>query len=488
MGFPKIDRQCGLPLQMQIYQYYRQKMHEGIYLAGDKLPSVRELSRELKVARITVTLAYEKLLINSYIKSVRGIGYQVIFDKPIRLTSQKSPKTKNSNSFIPDTIKTPDDLYVESSTEIYSQISIPDSTAYPWANWKTWNNTPSIKKIELATRYHSPSGLLELKEEISRHLYTSRNINVTSKCIIITNGIQEGLSLLAQLFAFKKLSTDISSCHIVTESPCYSGAWHVFNYYGAKITCVNVDKNGLCVNQLPKEATQLCYVTPSHQYPLGCRLSLARRKTLLQWALLTGAYIIEDDYDSEFSYNDNNLPTLKSLDNQDRVIYAGTFSKTLGPGIRLGYLVCPEPLVQVIKNIKSLNNSGSNWIQQQFIADFMHSRAFHNHLSRLSIMYKERQNYLHKGLKQLFPEGFVWGTNSGLHLSLIAPYSEEYVKRLRKRCLEAGLRFDTLNELQNGSELKWKENGFSAMFFGFGDLSIQKISQMLIIIKKEKME
>ncbi len=135
----------------------------------------------------------------------------------------------------------------------------------------------------------------------------------------------------AKYLFYTRRNSSKKKCHIVTESPCYSGAWHLFNYYGAAVTPVAVDRQGICTDKLPECNTQLCYVTPAHQYPLGYTLSLARREALLSWALRVGAYIIEDDYDAVFTYSDNPLPALKAMDYHDRVIYTGTFSKTLGP-------------------------------------------------------------------------------------------------------------------------------------------------------------
>lgn len=162
----------------------------------------------------------------------------------------------------------------------------------------------------------------------------------------------------------------------MTESPCYSGAWHLFNYYGADITSIAVDNHGLQTDNLPEYETQLCYVTPAHQYPMGSVLSLERRQSLLTWAQRVGAYIIEDDYDAVFTYGDNPLPALKAMDYHNRVIYMGTFSKTLGPGARLGYLICPDELLPAVQNMKALNNNGSQWLLQQFLAELMQNQVF----------------------------------------------------------------------------------------------------------------
>ncbi|CAI1884921.1 HTH-type transcriptional regulatory protein gabR [Serratia quinivorans] len=482
----ELDRVCDTPLQLQIFQYYYQAITRGNYVCGDMLPSIRKLASKLQVARITVVLAYEKLVIGGYIKSRPGIGYQVVFDRQVKPVRHTPSYFKGPAPTRLLTAEVPGDLYSQPTSELYCRMSIPDPNAFPWASWRKWNNSPSCLKEQLVTRYHSPHGLLPLRQEIARYLRLSRSIETRPENIIITNGVQEGLSLLSQLFVLKRTTSSHIPCHIVTESPCYSGAWHLFNYYGAQVTTLDVDKQGMCVSHLPERSTQLCYVTPSHQYPLGSQLSLSRRKTLLLWAQRVGAYVIEDDYDAVFSWGQKPLPPLKAMDSQDRVIYAGTFSKTLGPGIRLGYLVCPDAILPSVQNMKALSNSGSNWLLQQFLAEFMHSQVFYTHLSKLTCEYEMRQNLLRKGLKRLFPEGQLWGHAAGLHLTLITSMTDDVIQRLRQRCLQAGVRFDTLRELENGSETTWRAGGHSSpIFFGFGNLNSQQLKKVLLVIEQQ---
>lgn len=271
----------------------------------------------------------------------------------------------------------------------------------------------------------------------------------------------------------------------MTESPCYSGAWHLFNYYGADITPIAVDNQGLCTDKLPEYATQLCYVTPAHQYPMGSVLSVERRLSLLTWAQRVGAYIIEDDYDAVFTYGENPLPALKAMDYHDRVIYMGTFSKTLGPGARLGYLICPDELLPAVQNMKALNNNGSQWLLQQFLAELMQNQVFYTHLGKLACSYASRLALLRDGLSALFPDGKIDGATAGLHLSLHIDRSPDVIALLQQRCLQAGVRFDTLQDIENGSEEIWrKENNAGVMFFGFGGLQLPQINKVLRVLEQ----
>ncbi|ECG1193109.1 PLP-dependent aminotransferase family protein [Salmonella bongori] len=482
-----LNRESITPLQLQIFQYYFQAIQQGGLLCGDKLPSIRELALRLNVAKITVVMAYEKLTAAGYIKSRQGVGYEVIFTAPLRsippspLAVAGSPPPP-----VPDPAGTASDVYSEQGQEIYCRMGIPDPNAFPWSSWRKWNNVPALQKEQLMTRYHSPNGLFSLREQVVRYLNLSRGINTTPDNIIITNGIQEGLALLGQIFILHQAQQRQEICHIVTESPCYSGAWHLFNYYGAAVTPVSVDRQGICTDKLPECNTHLCYVTPAHQYPLGYTLSLARREALLRWALRVGAYIIEDDYDAVFTYSDNPLPALKAMDYHDRVIYTGTFSKTLGPGVRLGYLVCPDALLPALQNMKALSNNGSQWLLQQFLAELMQNQVFYTHISKLACQYAARQALLRTGLAALFSEGELGGVSAGLHLSLRIPWPPSRVAQLRQRCLHAGIRFDTITEIENGSEIIWqKENRETVMLFGFGGLPIQQIHRVLAVLERE---
>lgn len=482
-----LNRESRTPLQLQIFQFYFQAIQQGDLLCGDKLPSIREQAQTLNVAKITVVMAYEKLMAAGFIKSRQGIGYEVTFTAPMRSPPAHVPSAEGSPPIKPKPAGVSTDVYAEMGRECYCRMGVPDPNAFPWSSWRKWNNAPSVLKEQLLTRYHSPNGLFSLREQIVRYLNLSRGINTSAQNIIITDGIQEGLSLLSQIFIIHHALSQNKKCHVVAESPCYSGACHLFNYYGADITSIAVDNHGLCTDNLPEFETQLCYVTPAHQYPMGSVLSLERRKSLLTWAQRVGAWIIEDDYDAVFTYGENPLPALKAMDYHNRVIYMGTFSKTLGPGARLGYLVCPDELLPAVQNMKALNNNGSQWLLQQFLAELMQNQVFYTHLGKLACNYAARLALLRDGLSALFPEGKIDGATAGLHLSLRIDWSPDVIAKLRQRCLQAGVRFDTLQEIENGSETAWRQkNSDAVMFFGFGGLQVPHLRKVLNVLEQER--
>lgn len=477
----KLDRQISYSLQKQIYQQICEALFQGKFLVNDRLPSIRVLASQLGVARNTITAVYEKLVQTGYVENLPGIGFKVIFDAVIQTSGPMSAPAGLLMPPSPVLMQPSEDVFVPEKNRLYFRMGEPDESAFPWSSWRKWNNTASKAKQQLMTRYQDPQGLGYLRYEIARYLSHSRGIATNPDNIVIINGMQEGLTLLKQLF----FSNDKSGS-VVVESPCYSGAWHLFKSSMQELVSIPVDEQGIMTDALPEKPTTLCYVTPSHQYPTGSLLSLPRREALLGWSQRVNAYIIEDDYDSAFLYGNRPLPALKSLDYADNVIYLGSFSKTLGPGMRIGYMVCPKALLTPVLNMKALHNHGSSWLYQQFLADFIHDQSYNHHLGRLEKEYALRRHDLQRGLIELFPDGRILNSQTGLHLTLVPNIPPEDVEGLRDRCLASGVRFDMLKQLGNGSELAYeKENNATLMFFGFGGINRADIQRALAIMKRE---
>lgn len=477
----KLDREISYSLQKQIYQQLCEALFRGDLLFNEMLPSIRILAGQLGVARNTITAVYEKLVQAGYVENLPGIGFKVIFDAVIKTSDRINAPTSLKMPPSPILMQPSADVFVPEKDRLYFRLGEPDESAFPWSGWRKWNNTASKQKHQLMTRYQDPQGLGYLRHEIARYLSHSRGIATDPQRIVIINGVQEGLALIKQLF-FSNGKTG----SVVLESPCYSGAWNLFQASPGEIVSIPVDEQGIITEALPETPTTLCYVTPSHQYPTGSLLSLERREALLEWSQRVNAYILEDDYDSAFLYGNQPLPALKSLDYADNVIYLGSFSKTLGPGMRIGYMVCPQALLTPVCNIKALHNHGSSWLYQQFLADFIHNQSYNHHLGRLEKEYALRRSELQAGLLELFQHGRILNSQTGLHLTLAPNISPQDVEQLRCRCLAAGVRFDTLEQVGNGSELAYvKENESALMLFGFGGINRADIKRALTILTRE---
>ncbi|MBW7983925.1 MocR-like pyridoxine biosynthesis transcription factor PdxR [Enterobacillus tribolii] len=470
-----LDRSHPLSLQKQIYQQIHTALHNGELTTGERLPSIRELGARLQVSRNTITAVYEKLVQEGFIASRPGVGYNVIFSSHVEATRNGAAQAELAHPPVPLRTQAPD-TYIDVSCPMFFSLGNPDESAFPWQRWRSWNNKASHSKHLLMTRYHPPAGLLSLRQELVKYLANARGIHTDAGHIIITNGVQEGLALLAQLLLTPQE-------HMTIESPCYSGAWNLFSICTPHLHSIPVDDEGLRTDLLPEQRCALAYVTPSHQYPVGGTLPLERRHALLAWSQRSNAYVIEDDYDTTFLYGSQPLPALKSLENANNVIYLSSFSKTLGPGMRIGFMVCPDRLVEPLLNLKALWNHGASWLYQQFLADFMHDQGYHRHLRRLELEYASRQALLREGLQAIFPGSSLLGTSSGLHLTLKTTLNARQADTLRLRCMQRGVRFETLDSICNGSERAYQQqNATPMLLFGFSALPAAHIRQALKII------
>ena len=288
------------------------------------------------------------------------------------------------------------------------------------------------------TEYRDPLGVKELRQAIVDHLRPTRGIMVDAEQVIIVGGSQGGLNLACRL-----LVTLGSSAFV--ESPCYQGAAYLFESFGAKLHPVHVDDNGIDVSKLPATQNAICYVTPSHQFPLGVTLSLDRRLELLAWATRTNSYIIEDDYDSDIRYRGAPIAALKALDRCERVIYVGTFSKSMGAGLRIGYVVMPATLFDAARHIKTLTNNGQPWLPQAALADFITNGSYDRHLRRIRHSYQARRETLLAALQKHFGGSTIVGDNAGMHLVWRMPDQLPPANVVEKIALKAGVGVYTLN-------------------------------------------
>ena len=223
------------------------------------------------------------------------------------------------------------------------------------------------------------------------------------------------------------------------KKPALTSATSVFESYGAELFTIPVDQNGIITELLPSEPVSLAYLTPSHQYPLGFTLSLQRRMEILDWAARSGTYLLEDDYDSDFRHHSMPLTALKGLDHGDCVIYMGTFSKSMGAALRLGYMVMPHALVETAIDIKTMLNNGQPWLDQAVMADFIREGHFGNHLRRIRRTYLTRRDCLVRELNRHFGEVELTGRAGGLHVVWHLPRRFPTAARLAQAAAAAGV-------------------------------------------------
>lgn len=410
-----LDPDATSPMYRQLYDGLRRKILAGKLVPGQRVPSTRTLSQHLGVSRNTVAQSYAQLLSEGYFQAIVGSGTFVCRQIPELSTS---PLLKQQNRSLSTYGKSLIDfdpfLPPDPTASISFRYGRPALDEFPLAIWR-----------QLLSRYcrqhdtldYNPDllGHKPLRQAIAGYLERSRQVHCHPDQIVIVSGSQQAIDLASRILINRGDAVAI-------ENPGYLGARQAFTAQGAALCPVSVDESGVVVEKLSKFAStpiKLVYVTPSHQFPTGAVMSLSRRLELLAWAQSTGALIVEDDYDSEYRYGEHPIPALKELDENDVVLYMGTFSKVLFPALRVGYLVLPLDLVRVFCHAKWLADRQSPLLEQYVLADFITERHLERHVRRMRHLYNQRRQTLVKALLHHFsPHISIKGENAGMHLMI----------------------------------------------------------------------
>ncbi len=429
----ELDRRQGLT--RQLYEALRQRVLDGRLVSGTRLPATRDLAAALSISRNSVVRAYDQLYAEGFIESRVGDGTYVA-----QLPTAKKLSTKVSTGLstgLSPALSTkwanlPQDL---DSEVIHSgrlaqiktnhlpqppagpprafRVGVPAFDLFPFEVWAKLNGAfwrkPDLEQL----CYGDPAGDGRLRGLIAAYLRSSRGMQCTAEQIVITSGAQQAISLCAQLLVER-------GDGVAVENPGYRAAGHAFALAGGKLHGVPVDGEGIdCQVLNTLQGCRVAYVTPSHQYPLGVVMSLARRLELLAWAERTGGWIIEDDYDGEYRYSGAPLSPLAALDRSGRVLYVGTFGKVAFPALRLGYLVLPVGLVDAFSRRRAVDMRHSEVSTQAVMAEFMAAGHFQRHIRRMRRAALSRRNALLNGWPSELPGvDNLPNTAAGLHLTV----------------------------------------------------------------------
>lgn len=479
----QLDTDTKRSLQTQVFESIREQISTGSLKSGMLMPSTRLLSVQLGLSRNTIILAYDRLIVEGYLYSKKTVGTFVNPNLPEDSLMLMDDKTRGAMKHMRgkgEPLKKKQPVVFEGQVQALfnpyrDQLDIdywvgrPDPNSFPTEIWRKLTMRNLSHSGTSMTEYHDPAGIFELRKAIAEHLRPARGINTTPEQIIIVNGIQEALNLVARLL-IKKNSLAVMEC------PCYQGAAYVLESYGAKLYPVPIDKDGLVVSKLPKKQVSLAYLTPSHQYPMGATLSLERRAHLLDWAYQTGAYIIEDDYDSDFRHNGSPMTAIAGQDSHGYVIYMGTFSKSIGAALRLGYLVVPDELVKPAKVAKALMDNGHSWLDQAVLRDFIISGAYVKHLRRIRRIYLSRRDCLVEALRRHFGDVQLSGLEGGMHLVWHLPESLPKSEEVQKIAQDVGIGVYSLS----GAAAHDFDNRYyreRALMFGYSSTSEEQICE-----------
>ena len=437
----KLDPRDDRILQVQLFDAIRQLILGGRLKPGMLMPSTRALSQQLGVSRNTVTLTYNRLIDEDYLYCRKTVGTFVNANLPEKFLTLNHYET---SAPVPDEQKAERQpvLFKGRAQAVVNPkrhklvvdfwVGRPDPHSFPLNTWRRLTLHNLAFSGSNLTEYNDPAGIHGLRQAIAEYLGPARGIQAAAEQVIVVSGSQQALNLVARLMIG-------SETPVVLECPCYQGAAYVFESYGAKLHPVKVDHAGLDVSRLPRQRVSLIYVTPSHQYPMGATLTLERRLLLLEWARETGAYIVEDDYDSDFRHHGSPLTAVAGLDPHGCVIYMGTFSKSIGAGLRLGYLVVPKALVKPASTVKALMDNGHSWLEQAVLADFIASGAYARHLRQIRHTYLKRRDCLIATLRQHFGEVTLAGLEGGMHIVWYLPESFPSAAEVQDIAQDAGV-------------------------------------------------
>lgn len=387
------------PLYEQIYRYIKREIQEGRIVSGEKLPSTRALCRHLEVSRSTVEMAYEQLLSEGYIEARACRGYyaarldglyQLAEPEPVKPEKKNPDHKKYAYDFTPNGV---------------------DLKSFPYNIWRRLSRECLNDDRAELFRLGDPRGEYGLRNAICSYLHQARGVNCTPEQIIVGAGSDYLLMLLAAVMG--------QGHRVALENPTYSQAYRLFKNLAYEVCTVDPDEKGMRVDELEKTGADIAFVMPSHQYPLGVVMPLGRRMELLKWANdEENRYIIEDDYDSEFRYKGKPIPALQGYDACGKVIYVGTFSKSIAPSIRMSYMVLPEPLLCRYEERCSFISSTVSKVDQLILQKFIEEGHFERHLNKTRALYKNRHDVLLSCLKEIQADFTVSGENAGVHLLL----------------------------------------------------------------------
>jgi GntR family transcriptional regulator/MocR family aminotransferase len=475
-----LDARAKAPLYLQLYEWFRGAILAGQMRPGQRVPATRTLAADLKISRIPVLNAYEQLLAEGYFEARVGAGTCVARSLPEEAV-HPGPGTARSPQPPPEFSRQPAARRMSrrgvALTELPAQawlniqgafrVSLPALDHFPIGVWSKLMARHWRHPAAGLMAYGDAMGYQPLREAIAEYLGAFRAVRCDSSQILVTTGSQQGLQLSAQVLVDTK-------DRVVIEEPGYPSARQAFLAAGAELIPVPVDQEGLNMAKLPapgqrEPKARAVYITPSHQYPLGMTMSATRRMLLLNWAVRTGAWIIEDDYDSEYRFDSRPIASLQGLDTSAKVIYVGTFSKVMFPALRVGYLVVPKDLVSAFSAARDAADVFSATLYQAVLTDFIREGHFARHIRRMRMLYMERRRILTEEIRsQMAGSLEVIGGEAGMHLAALLPRGSDDVE-ISKRAAASGVSATPL------STCYMKPQARGGLILGYGGTNAQQI-------------
>jgi GntR family transcriptional regulator / MocR family aminotransferase len=474
-----IDRDSGVPLHKQIYDGYRSAILRGDLRAGQQVTSSRVFAAELRVSRFPVLNAYAQLLAEGYFESRVGAGTFVSASLPEQLMSAPRPESAPAQEpsgprpMAKRAFQVPAfRLRVTATGWGAFGVHQPAFDQFPFQVWSSLVARHSQSPQANAIHHIDPRGLQRFREEICNYLRTARAVKCDADQIMVVSGSQQALDITARVLF------DPGN-RVWIEEPGYSLERAVLTAAGCELCPVPVDTDGMDVAEGIRRyrKARAAFVTPSHQYPLGATMSASRRLQLLNWAQSSGAWVIEDDYDSEFRYESQPVAALQGLDANARVIYIGTFSKVLFASLRIGYIVVPRDLMERFMAVRFAMDIFPPYLYQEVLTDFMKQGHFGRHIRRMRQLYGERRAVLVESLREQFGDSIeLHGAVAGMHLAISFPHGVED-REIVERAAQERLWLLALTPTYLGEPAR---QGF---ILGFGSTPVEQIPRAVARLK-----
>ena len=459
-----LDTKRNIPLYEQIYDYIKQEIQQGKIQSGERLPSTRALSRHLEVSRSTVELAYEQLLSEGYVETQPYRGFFVSqIDGLYRLEHQEEKK----------------EIKAAEEKSLYKYDFSPngvDLNSFPYNIWRRLSRECLQDDQAELFRLRNPQGEEGLRNAISSYLHQARGVNCRPEQIIVGAGNDYLLMLLTAILGNER--------KVALENPTYTQAYRLFDRFSYQVCTVDMDEKGMRVDHLRASGAEIAFVMPSHQFPLGIVMPISRRMEILRWAEEEeGRYIIEDDYDSEFRYKGKPIPALQGYDRSGKVIYMGTFSKSIAPAIRMSYMVLPEKVLERYRQNCGFLSSTVSRVDQMILQKFIEEGYYERHLNKSRALYKGRHDTMLNALRTLKDQTTVLGENAGLHL-LLRFDGEKTEKELIQKAKEQGVKVYGLSEYCVETKEEMQKEGKATILLGYANMKEEEISEAIELLKK----
>ncbi|WP_431026795.1 PLP-dependent aminotransferase family protein [Lysinibacillus sp. LZ02] len=425
---------------IQIYEQINRAILHNRLSAHTKLPAKRQLAEQLNVSVMTVQIAYEQLLSEGFIYAIERVGYFV-------------SKIESEGHYIGKTIIIPEKVTVDDEIINFKSGQV-DNDTFPYKHWHRLYG----KELQIFNGMNAPwQGEAGLRIQIATYLAQARGLHCQPEQVYIFSGFQQQLMNICLFFNRQAVGM---------EEPGFLRAKAIFNQLTMTSYAIPIDEEGCTV---PTENIKVLYTTPAHQYPTGIIMSVSRRVQLLNWAVSNNSYILEDDYEAEFRYKGSPIPTLSHLDNDEHVIYLGTFSKTLLPALRVSYIVIPKSLLNDFEEFNKHQKSTVSKIDQHVIAKFMEEGLYSKHIAKMRTLYRNKRKYLIECLKESFGEDItIHGDAAGLHIIVQLPKRLDETKAITL-AKQTGVSIDPVSVMYG----KNKPNHH--VMIGYGASSIDEI-------------